>query len=126
MLSVGVDIADIARIARALERWNDRFLAHVYTDAEVAYCRAVWPNWRPVRRQRGHLQGTGHRPGGCFVDRDGDPGRSPRQAHGGAQCRALARAEYLGLSEWAISLSHDAGKALAFVVANGQGPTGAH
>ena len=39
MLSVGVDVIETERIARALERWGDRFLSHVYTPTEVEYCR---------------------------------------------------------------------------------------
>lgn len=127
MLSVGVDIADIARIARALERWNDRFLAHVYTDAEVAYCRgrvaelaARFAGKEAISKALGTgLVGVSWTEMEILADRRGKP---TVLLHG----RALARAEHLGLSEWAISLSHDAGKALAFVVANGQGPTGAH
>ncbi|TEU10637.1 MAG: 4'-phosphopantetheinyl transferase superfamily protein, partial [Anaerolineales bacterium] len=43
MLSVGVDMVEIPRIARALERWGERFLHKVYTEEEVAYCRGRVP-----------------------------------------------------------------------------------
>ena len=43
VLSVGVDIIDIARIARALDRFGDRFLARVYTPAEIIYWRGRVP-----------------------------------------------------------------------------------
>jgi len=43
MLSVGVDIIEIDRIARALDRFGDRFLRRVYTPAEVVYCRNKIP-----------------------------------------------------------------------------------
>ena len=43
VLSVGVDLIEIARIRRAIERWGKRFLDHVYTPAEVAYCRGRVP-----------------------------------------------------------------------------------
>src|SRR5579871_6109979 len=38
-MQTGVDAAEIGRIANAVERWGDRFLQRVYTEAEQAYCR---------------------------------------------------------------------------------------
>jgi len=37
-VSTGIDIIEINRIAKALERWQDRFLHKVFTDREQAYC----------------------------------------------------------------------------------------
>src|SRR3972149_12304434 len=37
--AVGVDIVEIDRVERALERWGERFLRRVYTSVEVAFCR---------------------------------------------------------------------------------------
>lgn len=120
MLSVGVDIADIARISRALARWEQRFLERVYTPAEVAYCRgriaelaARFAAKEAISKALGTgLVGISWPEMEVLADRRGKP---MVILHG----RALARAEYLGLTEWAISLSHDAGHALAFVVASG-------
>ena len=39
MVSVGVDIVEVSRIAGAIERWGARFLDRVFTPAEIAYCR---------------------------------------------------------------------------------------
>ena len=36
---VGVDLAQIPRLRRVVERWDDRFLRRVFTDDEIAYCR---------------------------------------------------------------------------------------
>ena len=36
---VGVDLVKIPRMRRVVERWQDRFLRRVFTDAEIAYCR---------------------------------------------------------------------------------------
>ena len=36
---VGVDLAQITRLRRAVERWDERFLRRVFTEAEIAYCR---------------------------------------------------------------------------------------
>jgi holo-[acyl-carrier protein] synthase len=40
MLYTGIDLIEIERIARAIERWGDRFLDRVYTPAELARYRA--------------------------------------------------------------------------------------
>ncbi len=39
MVSVGVDIVEVGRIAGAIERWGSRFLERIFTPAEIAYCR---------------------------------------------------------------------------------------
>jgi len=39
MVSVGVDIVEVGRIAVAIERWGSRFLDRIFTPAEIAYCR---------------------------------------------------------------------------------------
>ncbi len=36
--NVGVDITSIARIEAALDRWNARFIRHVFTQEEADYC----------------------------------------------------------------------------------------
>jgi holo-[acyl-carrier protein] synthase len=37
---IGVDLVNIPRIRAALERWDERFVRRVFTDTEIAYCRA--------------------------------------------------------------------------------------
>lgn len=39
MVSVGVDIVEVDRIRRAIDRWGMEFLERVFTRAEIAYCR---------------------------------------------------------------------------------------
>jgi holo-[acyl-carrier protein] synthase len=39
ILGTGIDIIDIARIARSIERFGSHFLERVYTTGEIAYCR---------------------------------------------------------------------------------------
>ena len=38
--SIGTDIVDVERVRRLSESHGDRFFRHVYTDAEVEWCRA--------------------------------------------------------------------------------------
>lgn len=35
---VGVDLVQISRLRQVVERWRDRFLTRVFTEAELAYC----------------------------------------------------------------------------------------
>ena len=118
MLSVGVDIIEVKRIARAVERWGPRFLRHVYTEAEVARCRGRVPELavrfagkEAISKALGTgIKGISWTEMEILSDRRGKPMVT---LYG----KALARAEALGLGEWAISLSHSDDQALAFVVA---------
>jgi holo-[acyl-carrier protein] synthase len=118
MLSVGVDIIEIARVARAVERWGERFLRHVYTPAEAAFCRGRAPELAArfaAKEAVSKALGTGIF-GISWGEIEVLPDRRGKPLvtlYG----RARARAEALGLREWAISLSHSDDSALAFVVA---------
>lgn len=37
---IGVDLVNIERMRGVIERWQDRFLRRVFTEQEIAYCRA--------------------------------------------------------------------------------------
>src|SRR3989338_2431845 len=37
---IGVDLVNIPRMRAVIERWQERFLARVFTEREIAYCRA--------------------------------------------------------------------------------------
>jgi holo-[acyl-carrier protein] synthase len=39
MVSVGVDIVEVRRVEKAIERWGARFLDRVFTRSEIDYCR---------------------------------------------------------------------------------------
>ena len=123
MLSTGVDLIEIARVERMLSRYGDRFLARVFTPAEILYCRgrtaelaarfaakeavskALGVGVRMIARDGIHWQD---------VEVIGDPRGKPLVRLYG---RAAERANELGLVEWAISLSHTREHAIAFVVA---------
>ncbi len=118
MLSVGVDIIELARIERTLARFGERFLRKVFTAREVAYCRGRAPELavrfaakEAISKALGTgINGIGWREMELLADERGKP---LVVLHG----RAKARAEALGLSEWAVSLSHSDHDAIAFVVA---------
>ena len=40
IIGVGLDATEIERVADMIERYGDRFLQRVFTEEEIAYCRA--------------------------------------------------------------------------------------
>ena len=118
LLSTGIDIIEIHRIARALDRWGDRFQERVYTPAEIVFCRgrvsdlAVrFAGKEAISKALGTgLIGISWREMEILPDRLGKP---LVILHG----RALTRAQTIGLSQFAISLSHSQEYAVASVVA---------
>jgi len=39
IIGLGIDATEIARVAAAIERYGERFLARVFTEGEIEYCR---------------------------------------------------------------------------------------
>jgi holo-[acyl-carrier protein] synthase len=123
MLTTGVDLIPIVRIERAIDRYGERFLERVFTPDEMAYSRrrpaelaARFAAKEAVSKALGvgmRMMASGGirwREAEIVGDRRGKP---LIRLHG----RAAERAEELGLTEWAVSLSHTAEHAIAFVVA---------
>jgi len=38
VIALGVDLIEVERIKRAIERWGDRFLQRIFTPREIEYC----------------------------------------------------------------------------------------
>ena len=128
MLYTGIDLIEIERIARAIERWGDRFLDRVYTPAELAIYHArpasLAARWA-AKEALAKLLGVGLRgiggagsPGDALawteIEVLSDPqGRPALTLHG----RAAARARALGLGPIALSLAHTREHAIASAVA---------
>ena len=117
MLSTGVDIIEIERIAAVLERYGERFLHRIYTPGELEYCRG-----RPsklasrfaAKEATMKALGTGVR---GVSWRDIEVVRAPSGAPSIALYgRAQARAERLGVVEISVSMSDSRDNAVAFVV----------
>jgi len=121
MVSVGVDVVEISRIAHALARWGDRFLRKVYTDAEIAYCgdnvqelAARFAAKESISKALGTgIVGVTWREMEVVNEPSGKPAV---RLHGRA--REVARG--LGLNAFALSLSHSRELAVAMVVADGR------
>lgn len=121
MLSVGVDIIEIERIGLAVSRWDDRFLNRVYTSNELSLCGGRVPELavrfaakEAISKALGTgLFGVSWREMEVLSDRRGKPLVHLHE-------RAAARASQLGITDFAVSLSHSQEYAVAFVVAEGR------
>jgi holo-[acyl-carrier protein] synthase len=120
-LAAGVDMVEISRIARAIERWGERFLRRVYTACEIEHCRGRVPELAArfaAKEAVSKALGVGiwWRGGIGWTDAEVRPdslGKPEVFLYG----RAAERAQALGLDQWAISLSHTDDHAIAMVVA---------
>jgi holo-[acyl-carrier protein] synthase len=111
---VGIDIIRVGRIRKTLERFGDRFSRRVLTEAERRYVRGRpetfagrWAAKEAVSKVLGlGVRGIGWRD--IEIERlpTGQPAVS---LHG----RAQRRAEQLGMSRIAVSISHEADYAVA-------------
>lgn len=122
MLTVGVDLVEIERIAEVVQRHGDRFIERVFTATECAECagrvEALAARWA-AKEAVAKALGTGigdiqWREVEVWCDQRGKP---HIRLHGAAQQRASA----LGIAELAVSLAHANDHAIAFVV--GSAPT---
>ncbi len=118
MLTCGVDITEVERIKGALTRFGPRFLKHIYTPAEQAYCGDNVPEYAArfaAKEAISKALGTGI-VGIRWVEMEilaDSRGKPFVRLHG----RAADRAAALGLTEWAVSLTHERTHAIAMVVA---------
>ncbi len=120
MLRTGVDLIEVERIEQAVARFGDRFLARVFTPAELDYCSkrssslaARFAAKEAVSKLLAvgiqHPDGVDWREIEILSGERGDP---TLKLYG----RAAARAEAMGFREISVSLSHVREYAIAFVV----------
>jgi len=121
IVGIGVDIVDVERVKVLLERYRDRFLQRVFTDAEAEYAgRSV----REAERLAGRFAvkeavlkalGTGKSQGILWRDVEtvrGAMGRPEVLLYGNAN----KYMKKIGGKDIHVSITHDGGKAVAFVV----------
>lgn len=118
LVSVGVDVIEIARIQRALTDFGERFLRKVYTEGErerygsrVSELAARFAAKEATSKALGTgIRGIRWREMEVLSNRRGKP---VLVLHGGAADRAAM----LGLVAFDVSLTHSRTAAMAFVVA---------
>ena len=117
MLVTGIDIIEIHRIRDVVARWGDRFLNRIYTPQELAFCGDKTQRLAArfaAKEAASKALGLGIR-GIAWKEIEvvRQRGRPPcLKLHG----RAAKRAEFLGICQLAISISHSREYAVASVV----------
>lgn len=125
ILGHGIDLVEVQRIERMLERYGERFITRCFTQAERDYC-----DQRPARRAEHYAArfaakeavvkalGTGFRSGIGWTQIE------IRREPAGGPCIELCGsakrvADEKGVSAWRVSLSHTRDYATASVIAVG-------
>jgi holo-[acyl-carrier protein] synthase len=118
VIRTGVDIIEIERVARAIERHGSRFYSRFFTEREITESRrqaAALAARFAAKEAVAKALGTGI---GVVtwteIEIIRGPQRQPELRLHGTAARLAAE---LGLSEWAVSLSHTHQHAVAFAVA---------
>lgn len=116
MQYIGVDIIEIDRVRQAIERWGERFLHRIYTDAELKLCRGKAESLAvrfAGKEAAVKALGTGMR-GIAWKDIEilAEPSGKPLV---NLYRHAREKTEDLGLTGLAISLSHSRNNAVAVV-----------
>lgn len=115
---IGTDIIEIERVEKAIDRWGEKLLQRVYTDAELDLYRSRLPSLAARFAGKEAVIKALGKPGGSAAgwreieilpDSDGKPlvrllGKAKEQA------------DSMGLRGIAISLSHSRDYAIAFAI----------
>lgn len=125
---IGIDIVDIGRVERLLARYGDRFTARVFTDAEAEY---AGKSVRPAERLAGRfavkeavLKAFGTGKSGGILWRDVETVRGPMgRPHVNLYGLASNYMNKLKGEVIHVTITHDAGKAVAFVIIETAGGT---
>lgn len=124
ILGHGVDLAEVERVRRSVERFGGRFLERVFTEGERAYagdgprCHEHLAARFAAKEAVFKALGTGWAQGVGWTDIEVVREASGRPAlvlHG----KAREMAEALGVRNWHLSLTHTGTMAMASVIAEG-------
>lgn len=123
IVGVGIDIVAVARIRAALERGRigTRFCTRVFTPEEAAYCAGRHNAYESYAARFAAKEATMKALGRGFGEGVGWQDIEVARGVGAPTVRltggALVRAQALGVSRIHLSLSHAAGLAVAYVIA---------
>src|SRR3984885_12812684 len=117
----GIDIAEVPRIEQSIQRFGDRFLRRIFTEAEIRYCDSKANRVERFAARFAAKEaamkaiGTGWNHGVTWRDVEVSrmPGGRPTIAFHGKAAEFAAR---LGAQHVALSLTHTAEHAIAQVI----------
>jgi holo-[acyl-carrier protein] synthase len=121
IVGIGIDLAEVERIRKAIERYGQRFTGRIYTTAETAYVERKANRYeryaaRFAAKEAGMKAiGTGWKRGVRWQDfevKNLPSGRPTLQFHG----VAAQIADSLGVRNVALSLTHTAEQGMAIVI----------
>jgi holo-[acyl-carrier protein] synthase len=121
IVGTGIDIAEVPRVAEAIERYGQRFLQRIFTEGEIRYCeskanRVERYAARFAAKEAGmKALGTGWNHGVRWRDievRRQPGGRPTLEFHG----KAGEFVTNMGVTNIALSLTHTAEEAMAQVI----------
>jgi len=121
IVGTGIDLIEVERIRHSLERFGERFIGHIYTPVEIAYChsrklRAAESFAARFAAKEAGAKALGTGIGRGVTWREIEVRRSPGQAPTlSLTGRAAARAAQLGVRNITLSLTHTAAFAMAVV-----------
>jgi len=124
IVGTGIDICEVARVGDAIERFGQRFLKRVFTEAERAYCES---KRNRIERYAARFAakeaamkaiGTGLRRGVTWQDFEvsREPGGRPTILIRGKAAEFAAK---LGMKRVALSITHTKDQAMAQVILEG-------
>ena len=121
IVGTGIDIAEVPRIAAAIERFGDRFLRRIFTEKEIRYCDSKANRMERYAARFAAKEaalkaiGTGWKHGVAWTDVEvrREPGGRPTIAFTGKAAEFAAR---LGVTRASLSLSHTKDQAIASVI----------
>ncbi|MBZ5567759.1 MAG: holo-[acyl-carrier-protein] synthase [Acidobacteriia bacterium] len=121
IVGTGIDVAEVPRVAAAIERFGERFLRRIFTENEIRYCDSKANRMERYAARFAAKEaalkaiGTGWRHGVSWTDVEvrREPGGRPAIAFSGKAAEFAAR---LGVKRSALSLSHTKEHAIASVI----------
>lgn len=120
LVGTGIDLVEVPRIAHSIERFGERFLRRVFTEEEIAYCRAragaaeSFAARFAAKEAGAKALGTGIQHGVTWreIEVRRERGQRPTLHFTG---RARAIAGQLGVAHVSLSLTHTDALAMATV-----------
>jgi len=121
IVGTGIDLAEVPRIAAAIERFGERFLRRVFTADEIRYCESKANRTERYAARFAAKEaalkaiGTGWKRGVAWTDVEvrREPGGRPTIAFHG---KAAEFAAQLGVKYVALSITHTKENAMAQVI----------